>query len=298
MALSQSLPTPKTSEPFRVVTKVAEGDPGFAFPVPLLPIAPEPLVPEASTPEKLITVREDTTLCDKVAVTVAPVNGEAAKARQISAVPLCTFVRCTRTQVNPPPDTPLTVVLGDEELSAETKASKSSLPDVVLNEGLLMLVPAEDRSADTVASMLTAPWAAAVISKTTVANEWALHNNREFVVTSICPFVFFDWQLHCYGSFSPKNEEERFADGTDESEEGRAIHRPHFGPGDRPAQMNAFSHWICISIAVARVGVAVRSSIGSIDASYSSKRGCRHLQLLGRKTAVSLECRAMVMDER
>jgi hypothetical protein len=76
-----------TKEPPRVVTSLAVGAPGFLFPVPIAPMAPEPFVPEVSTPVKLITVIEETTLCDRVAVTVTALNGAAEKARQISAVP-------------------------------------------------------------------------------------------------------------------------------------------------------------------------------------------------------------------
>jgi hypothetical protein len=77
-------------------------------------MAPEPLVPDVSTPTKLITVIDETTLCDMVAVTETPVNGAVAKARQISDVPLCTFVLTTSAQVNPAPETPVTVVFVPE----------------------------------------------------------------------------------------------------------------------------------------------------------------------------------------
>src|SRR5205085_440231 len=92
MALSQSLPTPIINEPARVLVSVAAGTPGFAFPVPVAPIAPEPFEPEISTPEKVTTVTEATTLWERVAVTVIFVRGEGAKARQISEVPFCPFV--------------------------------------------------------------------------------------------------------------------------------------------------------------------------------------------------------------
>ena len=62
MVLSQSLPTPRTHEPFRVVTSVAVGAPCDAFPLATAPIAPEPLVPDGSAPVKPITVMEDKTL--------------------------------------------------------------------------------------------------------------------------------------------------------------------------------------------------------------------------------------------
>ena len=114
MALSKSLPTPNTHELFRVVIRLAVGAPLRALPVPFAPIAPEPFVPEGFTPVKLITVIDETTCLDIVAVTVTLLSGAAAKARQISEVPLCTFVLCTRAQVSPAPVTLETVVLAPE----------------------------------------------------------------------------------------------------------------------------------------------------------------------------------------
>jgi hypothetical protein len=52
------------------------------------PIAPAPFVPEVSTPVKLITVIEDATLWDRLAVTTTLLNGAGVNARQISDVPL------------------------------------------------------------------------------------------------------------------------------------------------------------------------------------------------------------------
>src|SRR5579864_1752714 len=69
VARSQSLPTPKTHELCRVVTSAAAGAPGFAFPLPVAPTAPEPFVPDASTPLKLMTVIDAAMLCDVVALT-------------------------------------------------------------------------------------------------------------------------------------------------------------------------------------------------------------------------------------
>jgi hypothetical protein len=68
-------------------------------------------VPDASTPAKLITVMDETTLRDSVAVTETLLKGTDAKARQISAVPLCTLVLTTSTQAKPAPEMLLTVVL-------------------------------------------------------------------------------------------------------------------------------------------------------------------------------------------
>jgi len=42
-----------------VVVKLAVGAPPLLFPAPVAPIAPEPFVPEVSTPVKVITVIDD-----------------------------------------------------------------------------------------------------------------------------------------------------------------------------------------------------------------------------------------------
>jgi hypothetical protein len=61
-----------------------------------------------------MTVIEEVTDCDSVAVTVTPFSGEAAKARQISAVPFCALVLRTRTQVSPAPVIPVTFTADEE----------------------------------------------------------------------------------------------------------------------------------------------------------------------------------------
>ncbi len=71
IGLSKSFPTPSTHELFRVVTRVAVGAPELPLPEPVAPIAPEPFVPDVSTPVKLTIVTEDATLCERVARTVA-----------------------------------------------------------------------------------------------------------------------------------------------------------------------------------------------------------------------------------
>ena len=111
IALSKSLPTPTTQELFLVVVRVAVGAPDAALAPPIAPMAPDPLDPEVSAPMKLTTVMDERTLCEIVAVTVALERAVGAKARQISAVPLCAFVRFTSAQVRDPPVTPVTVVL-------------------------------------------------------------------------------------------------------------------------------------------------------------------------------------------
>jgi hypothetical protein len=125
-----------------VVTSEAVGGPGFAFPVPVWPMAPDPLVPEVSTPVKLMTVNKEETLCESVALTVTLINGEGANARQISDVPSCTLVLRTSTHVSPAPVTPVTVVLGEETPSVETNASSNSLPVDVEKLGVVTLLAA------------------------------------------------------------------------------------------------------------------------------------------------------------
>ena len=57
-----------------------------------------------------LSVIEPATDWDRVAVTLALVSVVGARVRQISDDPLCVLVRFTRTQVSPPPATPVTVV--------------------------------------------------------------------------------------------------------------------------------------------------------------------------------------------
>ena len=131
MALSQSAPTPNTQELFLVVTRLAVGAADSAFPLAVLPIAPEPFVPDGSTPAKLITVIDEATFWEIVAVTVTLVRGDVANARQISAVPFCTFVRLTNTQVNPAPVTPDTVAFVFDLESVAMNATSNSCPEAV-----------------------------------------------------------------------------------------------------------------------------------------------------------------------
>jgi hypothetical protein len=133
MALSKSLPTPKTHELLRVVTRLAVGAPEGALFDTAAPIAPDPFVPEGSTPAKAITVIEETTAWDRAAVIDALVRPVFANARQISDVPLCPLARTTRVQVKFPPVTPFTTVFEPDSQSVEMKANKSSLPEDVEN---------------------------------------------------------------------------------------------------------------------------------------------------------------------
>jgi hypothetical protein len=106
------------------------------------------------TPLKLITVIDDTALIDRFAVTVTLLNGAAANARHISAVPRCVFVRCTSVHVSPPPVTLVTLLFVPVEVdtSAPTNASSNSLEAVVENAEVTAVVAAEVRSPNAVAS--------------------------------------------------------------------------------------------------------------------------------------------------
>jgi hypothetical protein len=81
------LPTPTITDPARVVVSVAVGAPEAALFDAVAPIAPDPFVPVVSTPLKAITVNEDETARDSVAVTIMFVSAFGANARQISEVP-------------------------------------------------------------------------------------------------------------------------------------------------------------------------------------------------------------------
>jgi hypothetical protein len=102
-------------------------------------MAPEPLVPEVSTPATLATRREETTFCERVAVTDALLIGLGANARHISDVPICVFVRFTKVQVRPAPVTLVTVIFA-ELASVAIIAKISSLPTVVDKAPLVTLV--------------------------------------------------------------------------------------------------------------------------------------------------------------
>jgi hypothetical protein len=93
-----------------VVTRLADGAPDLALAPAMAPSAPEPFVPVVLTPEKLITVMEDTIDCDSVAITVTPDSGAVAKPRQISADPLCALVRLISFHLRLPPAMLFTVV--------------------------------------------------------------------------------------------------------------------------------------------------------------------------------------------
>jgi hypothetical protein len=97
------------------VIRLAVGAPDAALPVPVAPMAPEPLVPDVFTPLKLTTVIDDWTLSESVAPTVTLLNVEVANARHISAVPRWVLVLIARTQVKPAPVTLETLVLVPDE---------------------------------------------------------------------------------------------------------------------------------------------------------------------------------------
>jgi hypothetical protein len=156
-ALSQSVPTPNTQELLRVVTSDAVGAPTAALPPPVAPMAPDPFVPDESAPVKLTTVIDDTTFCDRFAVTVTLLSADVAKARHTSAPPGCAFVRFTSTQVRFPPVTLVTVRPPEEIESAETNANKSSFGTVVENAGVVTVVAADVRSVEITVSIANCP---------------------------------------------------------------------------------------------------------------------------------------------
>ncbi|MGJ0483524.1 MAG: hypothetical protein ACR65R_03185 [Methylomicrobium sp.] len=154
IALSQSLPTPNTHEPLRVVVRLAVGKPDAAFALALAPIAPEPFVPEVSTPVKVTIVREAAVLLDRVAVTATLVSTPGANARHTSAVPRWVLVRCTNTQVRLPPVMLETVVLVPEVgASVATNASSNSFVEFVENVGEERVVLEVLRSVDVFTSI-------------------------------------------------------------------------------------------------------------------------------------------------
>jgi hypothetical protein len=97
-----------------VVVSPAVGAPEDLFALAVAPIAPEPFVPDVSTPLKLRSVIVEATLCESVAVTEILLRRDGAKARQISDVPLCALVRTTNAHVKPAPLTLFTVVFAPE----------------------------------------------------------------------------------------------------------------------------------------------------------------------------------------
>lgn len=113
------------------------GPPDEALLVPVAPMAPDPFVPDVSTPIKLISVM-DTSASGTLAVTEMLVKGELEKERQISAVPVCPLVLLTRVHVRPPPEMLLTVPLEPTAPgAAATKAKTNSLPALVENPPML-----------------------------------------------------------------------------------------------------------------------------------------------------------------
>src|SRR5262249_7291923 len=93
-------------------------------------------------PVNVTTVSDAVTDCESVAVTLTLVSTDGAKARQISDVPCCTLVRCTRTQVKPPPLILLTTGLAAVLRLVATNASNSSLAAVVEKAAVARVVAA------------------------------------------------------------------------------------------------------------------------------------------------------------
>ena len=99
-----------------------------------------------------MTVIDDTTLCERVAVIATLLRGAVAKARQISAVPFCTLVLTTNVHVRPAPEILATVVFVPDLKSVATKANSNSFPETVENGGDATAVLAVDRYVETFAS--------------------------------------------------------------------------------------------------------------------------------------------------
>src|SRR5947209_19364262 len=97
-----------THELLRVVTSVADGAPLDLLAAAVAPIAFAPLTPDASTLAMAMTVSIATAGWESDAVTMIPLVGVAANARQISLVPDCPFARPTSVHVSPPPVTAVT----------------------------------------------------------------------------------------------------------------------------------------------------------------------------------------------
>src|SRR5205823_13415053 len=77
--------------------------------------------------------------CDKFALTEMLVSGLAEKARQISAVPICTLVRLTSDHGRPAPFTPVTLMPA-ELAPVETNANSNVFLLVVENAGEVILL--------------------------------------------------------------------------------------------------------------------------------------------------------------
>ena len=122
----------------------------------MFPIAPDPLLPEASAPTNATTVIDAATLCARFARNATFAIGATAIARQISAVPSCPFARRTSVHVRLPPVT-LVTVIPTAPPSAETNASKREFGEVVVTPGEVMFEAALERPVDRTVSIVSAP---------------------------------------------------------------------------------------------------------------------------------------------
>jgi hypothetical protein len=100
-------------------------------------MAPDPFVPDVSTPMKLTTVMDMSPL-PELALTEIRLMGEAAKARQTSAVPVWLLVLLTSVHVSRfPLETPAMVELEPVAPgAAATNANSNSLLALVENTGV------------------------------------------------------------------------------------------------------------------------------------------------------------------
>jgi len=128
----------------------------LALPLPVAPMAPDPPVPVVSTPANVTTVIEAATLCERVALTDAPLRVVVLNARQISAVPNWVLVRRTSVQVRVPPVALATALTVTPAVLASVamNASSNSFAFVVVNVGEVMVVDDVLRSVETVWSMV------------------------------------------------------------------------------------------------------------------------------------------------
>jgi hypothetical protein len=114
-----------TQEFLPVAINDAAGAPRPA-PLPVAPIAPDPFVPELLTPVKVTTVIDEAAEMAKLAETETFESADGANARQISLVPRSVLILTTKTQVNPAPVTPVTVLLAPEDVGTSVEISANN----------------------------------------------------------------------------------------------------------------------------------------------------------------------------
>ena len=98
----------------------------------------------------------------------------------------------TNTQVNPPPVTLVTVVLGLERESVATKARSNSFPELVENAEVVTALAAVDLSLEVFASMAMAPRVELAIS---ASNAKKRKHENLFVVKSKTRLARIEWLI-------------------------------------------------------------------------------------------------------